>query len=931
MRSRLFVGLAGVLLLFVTLLAAPSFAQTTTGDLAGIVKDESGAVLPGVTVTVKGEKIVGSRTAVTNSQGLYRLGALPPGTYSVSYVLSGFGTVNRGDVKIGLGGTAEENIALKLSQLAEEITVTGEGGIVDASSNAVATTYDKDWVRNAPVRRFTFFDLINAAPGVSQSTSASSRSTSLGSASDDNSYHLDGTDFTAPFTGAAWPWPNTDAVEEVEVLSLGAPAEYGNAQGAVFNIVTRQGSNAFHGDGNFYYQSQGLTSNNTADLKLPDGTFADACPDDSSLRCPYHRDKFVDTTGQISGPIVKDKLWFFASYQHQEDYDSQPGTSPLFPARRGPTNRMFGKLNWQLNQANKLQFAYHDDFYKIPGTATAVNAPSTIIVETGHNPSPNLTWTSVLSSKTYVEARISGFYGKDHGHPLDGGPDVNPRYLDLDSGQITGGVYSWYDGDSWKTAASAKVSHFADSFLGGSHDFKFGVQYNTGGHDYLEAYNDYIYTYSGVPAYGYTQLPFHQAGHMRNVGLFGDDAFRVSDRFTLNVGLRFDNSVASFQALDIVDKFGQPTGQKTAEQSSLFTWNTVSPRIGFSYKITKDGKNVLKGHYGRYYNGIVTGEFQNLGPAITPRYFFSGTYDDAGNPLDTVKVKDNKNQTLDPNFKDPYTDQFVAAFERELSRDLGLSLSYTYKKGENYGGWQDTGGQYAQVPFVDNVGTTGTGQVIQVYQLQNDVSDRRFLLTNPTNLFTRNQSGIVQLNKRMSHNWQMVASAVWSKSTGRIVSSGTSPTTAQFAHFASNFGQNPNDFINTDGRLTGDRPFTGKVQFVYQLPKGFLVSANFLNQSGRPWGRQVRVSSVAGIPSTILAEQLGDRRLATWNLLDMRFQKEFKLGGEANVAVFADALNLFNDNANESVLSRRADASTFGYPSRFIAPRRLMLGAKLRF
>ena len=924
-------NLSVVLLVVLAAAAAPAFAQSTTGDIVGVVKDESGAVLPGVAVALKGEKIVGTQSSTTNAQGLYRFAALPPGSYTLAFTMSGFRTVNRPDVKVTLGGTSQEDMALKVSQMAEEITVTGEAPVVDASSNAVSTTYDKDWVRNAPLRRFTFFDLINAAPGVSQNTSTSSRSTSLGSATDENSYHLDGTDFTAPFTGAAWPWPNTDAVEEVEVLSLGAPAEYGNAQGAVFNIVTRQGSNAFHGDGNFYWQTQGLTSSNTKGLKRPDGTFADACPDDPTTRCPYHRDKYVDGTAQISGPILKDKLWFFASYQHQNDFDSQPGTGPQFPAKFG-ANRVFGKLNWQVNAGNKLQFAYHDDYYRIPARATAVTAPSTILVETGHNPSPNLTWTSVISSKTYVEARISGFYGKDHGHPLQPGePDVQPRYLDLDSGQITGGVYSWYDGDSWKTAASAKVSHFADQFLGGSHDFKFGVQYNTGGHDYLEGYNDYIYTYSGTPAYGYTQLPFHQAGHMRNVALFGDDTFRVSDRFTLNLGLRFDNSVASFQPLDIVDKLGNATGQKTAEQSSLFTWNSLSPRIGFSYKLTADGKTVLKGHYGRYYNGIVTGEFQNLGPAITPRYLFSGSYDAAGNPIDAVKVKDNTNQKLDPNFKDPYTDQFVAAFERELTHDLGLSLNYTYKRGERYGGWLDTGGQYARVPFVDNVGSTGTGQVIQVFQLQNDVSDRRFLLTNPDGLFTRDHSGIVQLTKRMSHNWQMVASAVWSKSSGRIVSSGSSPTTAQYAHSASSFGQNPNDFINTDGRLTGDRPFTGKLQLVYQLPKGFLVSANFLHQSGRPWGRQLRVTGTTGIPTVILAERLGDRRVATWDTLDMRLQKEFKLGADANVAVFADGLNLLNDDANEGILSRRADAATFGYPSRFIFPRRLMLGAKLRF
>jgi outer membrane receptor for ferrienterochelin and colicin len=208
---------------------------------------------------------------------------------------------------------------------------------------------------------------------VSPATSTSSRSQAFGGSTNDNSYQLDGTDFTAPFTGAAWPWPNTDAIEEVQVLQLGASAEYGNVQGAVFNVVTRQGSNAFHGDGNFYYMNSGLTGRNTTDAQ------------DDGL--PYHRDEFKDTTWQIGGPLRKDKLWFFGSFQYQKDADSQPGTDPAFPARSS-AKRIFWKVNYQVNQNNKIQAQEHDDFYDIPGRATALTAPSTIAVEHGHNPSP---------------------------------------------------------------------------------------------------------------------------------------------------------------------------------------------------------------------------------------------------------------------------------------------------------------------------------------------------------------------------------------------------------------------------------------------------------------------------------------------------------------------------------------------------------------
>jgi len=910
-------SLVSLVLIALALAASPTYAQRTTGQIVGTITDNSGAVLPGVTVTLKGPSIVGTQTSLSNEKGFYRFAALPPGTFTLTFVASGFSTLNREGIRAGVGQVTEENVSLKISQMAEELTVSGESAVVDTATNQVSTNYDKDWVRNAPIPRYTFFDLINAAPGVSQTSSdVQYRQTSFGSSTTDNSYQLDGTDFTAPVSGAAWPYPNTDAIEEIEVLSLGAPAEYGNLQGAVFNVVTRQGSNAFHGDANFYYQSDGLTSRNTT-VEQDDGS-------------PYHRDKYNDFTAQISGPVVKDKLWFFASYQLQKDYFSAAGSDPAFPSKQ-KNNRVFGKINWQVAQNHKLMFAYHDDYYNLPDSGSAVNAASTLLLNHGHNPSPNVTYTAVLSPKTYIEARYAGFYGHDLGDPNDGGPRVARRYLDNETGEITGGIYSWYDGKSTRTGVNAKISHFADNFMGGSHDFKFGVQYTSGGGNYTVAPNDYIYTYGGVPQYGYTQLPYKQNGQMRALGFFFDDTFRVSSRFTVNLGLRYDWSKASLPAAPILDKLGNPTSEQTPAIDNLFTWNSVSPRIGFSWKITGDGKNVLKGHYGRYYRGIITGEFDNTAPSISPRYLFSGTYDEAGNPENPELVSDNTNLKVDPNFKNPYTDQFVAGFERELAKNLGLSLNYIYKRGENYGGWQDTAGQYVDATYVDDQGADASGRSIVVQQLVSDPADRLFLLTNPTEMFTRYNGGSIQLTKHMSNHWEAVASLVVSKSTGRLGSSRSGLRNSQSAT-ASDFGQNPNDFINTDGRLIGDRPIVFKTQLIYQFPLGFLLGANFVHQTGRPWGRQVRVGDVVGIPTTIYAESIdGSRRVPDWNILDVNLQKEFGLGGGAKLDLFAYILNLTNSDINEDVQTRVGTADAFGKPAFIYYPRRAMLGARIKF
>lgn len=896
--------------------AVPAFAQRTTGNLVGNVSDESGAALPGVTVTLKGENIVGIQTAVTNEQGFYRFVALPTGNYDVSFALGGFATLNRNALKVSVGATVDESVTMKVSQLQEEVTVTGEAPVVDTQTNQISTTYDKDWVRNAPIPRNSFFDLINSAPGVASTSSDGwNRQTSFGSGTNENSYQLDGTDFTAPISGASWPYPNTDAIEEIEVLSLGATAEYGNVQGAVFNIVTRQGSNTLKGDATFYYQSDGLTGTNTS-----------AEQDEGS---PYHRDEYREFTGQISGPIVKDKLWFFGSFQHQKDAFSAVGVPLEFPSR-AKQNRVFGKLNWQLSAKHKLQFAYHDDYYELPGTGDAATAPSAVGLNTGHNPSPNVTYTAVLSDKTYVEARYAGFYGDDHGNPLIGGPRINPRFNDLDTGVITGGVYSWYDGKSNKTGLNAKVSHFADNFLGGSHDFKLGVQYASGGGDYTTGYNDYIYTYGDVPAYGYTQLPFKENGHMTTIGTFLDDTFRVNKALTLNLGVRFDHSVANLPGGPTLDREGNPVGADVPGIDDVFTWNSVSPRLGFAWKITGDGKNVLKGHFGKYYRGIITGEFDDVSPTISPKYLFAGTYDSDGNPEGLELLSDNSNLAIDPDYKNPTTNQFIVGYERELAKNLGLQLNYVHKRGKNYGGYRETRGVYENRVYRDDQGVDATGADIPVQALVSDPADRLFLLTNPDGLYTRYNGLSVGLFKRMADNWQLTTSLVVSKSEGRIGSSLGGNTSNQTTG-AGSFGRNPNDFVNTDGRLIADRPVTFKTQLIYRFPAEILVGLNFTHQTGRPWARTVRVPGL-GVPTTILAEPIdGSRRLPDWNLLDVNVTKEFTLSGRTKLGVFGYVLNATNSDIYEDVLDRNGNSENFGVPSAYIYPRRAMLGARFSF
>jgi hypothetical protein len=194
----------------------------------------------------------------------------------------------------------------------------------------------------------------------------------------------------------------------------------------------------------------------------------------------------------------------------------------------------------------------------------------------------------------------------------------------------------------------------------------------------------------------------------------------------------------------------------------------------------------------------------------------------------------------------------------------------------------------------------------------------------------------LDLKKRMAHHWQANFGLTLSKATGRQGggSARSTPLSSQLST-ASIFGQNPNDYINSDGRLVGDRPVVLKTQFLYQMPWGIMTSFNFQSQSGKPIYSEIRVaSSVTGIPGAtriIAVPSEGQDRTKRWQTLDARVEKNFKLGKTPEVAVFGDFLNLFNSDANESVLDRRLGNLNYDVPSRFILPRRLMVGGKFRF
>jgi hypothetical protein len=385
-----------------------------------------------------------------------------------------------------------------------------------------------------------------------------------------------------------------------------------------------------------------------------------------------------------------------------------------------------------------------------------------------------------------------------------------------------------------------------------------------------------------------------------------------------------------------VDEFGNGTGTIFPRQD-LFTWSSWSPRVGFNVKLTADGRTTLRGFYGRYHRAVATGEYANvIGPSIKPTFAGSG-YDFAtGNFTEQVFFEGNTNLGVDPDYKSPKTDQFTVSFEREIVKSFGAQLNYVYKRARDYATWTDIAGQYVQVPFTDDLGDTATGRTFPVFQLVSDPADRQFRIANGEDTGSDVHAVTMGLMKRMTGNWQGNLSATWLRGTGRVTESVSGVGISQRGGLQfRDFGKNPNDYVNSDGRLRLDVTWSAKAQLLYKLPAGFLVSANAAYRNGAWLVRRGRVpTSLTNVPegTTILLQKRGENeRISDVIQVDMRLQKDFRFGKNVRLGVFVDAINLLNESANETVQSSLASSAIFAYYSSPVFPRRFMLGAKFRF
>ena len=439
-------------------LAGYAGAQHVAGTVIGAVSDETGAMLPGVTVEITGPALIGGpRVATTNEEGAYRFAQVPPGTYTLKISLQGFQKVERVDLRVSVGGTVEENVVLKVGALEETLTVSAESPLVDPAKTSVTTNFTQELVRNTPKLRNATYDLLRAAPGISVNQATGyERVSAFGSSDNENMFQMDGGDLDLLRRDAvAFPQPRHRRGDRAHWS--GRASGYGDVQGAVFNVVTKSGGNRLSGRAAWFGQYDALTGDNTDNEPFP-----------------FHREVYRDGSLEAGGPIRKDRLWYFGNFRYKRDASSSVGVDPALFSDSFD-HSVFGKVTWQMNKSQRLAGSLLEEFFSFPSTVTPSFPRVAAQTEDGHNPAPNIQYMNVLNDRTSFEARYAGVWIIDDYVPLTGDLNTPGRY-DQVTGFYSQGVLEANFLRSWQAVLSAKMTHHFD-FAKKTNSLSYGLQF----------------------------------------------------------------------------------------------------------------------------------------------------------------------------------------------------------------------------------------------------------------------------------------------------------------------------------------------------------------------------------------------------------------------------------------------------------------------
>lgn len=872
--------------LCIILCVSPSiFSQSKeTGALQGTILLEDGSPVPGVMVKLTSSNVAGaSKTTISNDSGKYRFIGLIPGSYTVSAILEGFASAKQEDIKVSIGKTFTVDLTLQQGKITEEIVVSGKSALVDVKDSSTASVeMSTEFLQNVPNSQFTV-DAVNLAPGIFNDVA-------YGSASGTGvAYQIDGVDVSDPAGGSAWVFLDYNVVEEISISGIGAPAEYGGFTGVVFNTITKSGDNEFKGYGEFLYQGKEWNSSNSDN---PD--FAAGKVEEYSIH--------ID----VGGPIIKDKLTYFASFLMTRELEGVSGNDYDIDYKQP---KGFLKFSWQ--PTAKTRFNTFIEYDQYNGSGRNGDA-KTELEATVNQESPetvaNFSIQHLFSDYTFVEAKIAYFSGYYELVPY-GGRDL-PGHTDWSTNEYTVNAITYYKGERSRLQANASITHHADNFMG-THDFKFGTdmlhvtlrdQYGYNGGTY---YADM----DGEPYFRRDWEGYDTRATMSTVSVYAQDSWSINDRLTINPGVRIDWSWGSVEDIPGTEYKTRPG---------------IAPRIGFSYDIFGDHTTAVKAHWGRYFEKPLIRSIISLSNTTTDKSEYY--YIDNEWVLDYFQPGGSQ-YIIDDKLDQSYMDQFTVGIERELIKDLSLGVTFISRTNKDHIAPINIGGEYELVPYYNEF----TGQTYTVWNQTNDRTENLYLITNPKKgdlpwmQFSpeRKYTGLeILLNKRFSNNWQLMASYVYGRATGNF--NNTQSSAAGY----SGIYENPNNQINTQGHLEYDPTHMFKIQGTVILPYDINLNANFYLISGNTYTLEARLpNSVDVNRSTIFLESRGSHRYPTRKNLDLRLEKSFKLG-DVKLGVLLDIFNIFNEGY---VTEYSTSDTSFQDVLRITSPRAFRAGLRVWF
>ena len=942
MSARLVSVVFAILLLAIGV--APARAQQT-GIVSGSVRDAQAGLLPGVLVTVHSDALIGGSLSVTTGEaGAYQFQTLPPGTYAITYELSGFSPHRREGVVVQVARTTRLDIELSVGTLSETVTVSGESPVVDVSGTVTQTNISKDLYEAIPTGRNPWV-MAGLVPGVvtgrldvgGTEGAQQYNIEAFGSANSQKSFSIDGlkVNWAGGDGGATMMYYGFEMYDEYNMQTASGTAE-SDVAGVYMNMVTKSGGDRFSSDHNFYFMNEAMQGTNLDDelrarLGIQSGqqTGAAGNPIDISY----------DWSSTLGGPIRRNTAWFFGAIRWWRLDQFQIGALNADGSQAIDDNRIrnfMGKATWQVLPGARasllLNKNINDRFHRRNAPYLFVEDKATGLQE---QPAQNYLaqWNHVLGSRAIIDARVGRMWGI---FPFRYQKDVRPTDISIrDQVLLTrfNAVETQSDNPNERYQAAVTGSYFLQNAAVGTHDFKVGVQLSWERVQWLRIRNgDYFLELrDGVPFQAQlSNTPINSDHRLQTWGLFLQDRW-VIGRATINAGVRMDGVDAHLPAQ--TSPAGAWVEERNFPRTDVFSFPfNIAPRLGASFDLFGDGRTAIKAYYGRFYNqfGSQIAEAANpnaiVDQAVSWNDLNSNRALDPGELGTFTGFPRGLFPTVDPDATRPYSEEFNAGVERQLGASMAVSVSYHRRHHRSGLGILDrarTADAYSPVERTYTDPVTGQLQSITIYSLRPEFITARDRYISNVDVLRSDYNGVqFDFQKRMSNRWQMLAGLSLQEHTGYDHSS--TYTSIDFS--------NPNTNINRqNGAVFIDLPWTFTLSGSYMLPYDVMFSSKYTARAGEPLNR---LTSFGGLPTTQVSEQIRlvergvDRTEAVTRFVDIRVAKRLRMG-TTSIEPTLDVFNLLN--ANHVLLQTEQIGSSWGRPTRILAPRIFRVGVTAKF